>query len=144
MLIINVRTTSLTALLGSLCWNWTYLNYEFSFVCSCMLAMMMWSSSLSLILKLLVALSIISMFSESNTCVGFSCKCVWSAESFLGLRCSLILCAKILSVLPMHVCLHVSSVSLSLMFLFDDVFERKQLSYFIYYIHISHSALIKE
>ena len=73
------------------------------------LCVMMWSSSLSLILKLLVALSSISMFSGSNTCVGFSCKCVWIAESFLGFRCSLILCARILSVLPMYVCLHVSN-----------------------------------
>ncbi len=75
------------------------------------LCVMMWSSSLSLILKLLVALSSISMLSGSNTCVGFSCKCVWIDESFLGFRCSLILCAEILSVLPMYVCLHVSQVS---------------------------------
>jgi hypothetical protein len=38
--------------------------------------------------------------------------CVWIAESFLEFRCSLILCAKILSVLPMYVCLYVSQVSL--------------------------------
>jgi hypothetical protein len=73
---------------------------------------MMCSSSLNLILKLLVALSSISMLSGSNTCVGCSCKCVWIAESFLGFRCSLILCDRILSVLPMYVCLHVSQVSL--------------------------------
>ena len=76
------------------------------------LCVMMCSSSLSLILKLLVALSSISMLSGSNTCVGCSCKCVWIAESFLGFRCSLILCDRILSVLPMYVCLHVSQVSL--------------------------------
>jgi len=40
------------------------------------------------------------------------CKCVWIDESFLGFRCSLVLCAKILSALPMYVCLNVSQVSL--------------------------------